>query len=252
MVVVRGRSAHGALDRATGGLALVVETEVAEIHPERSCSWRRIPASTAQSACMSESGRSRAAEERLREEVVELRSEVRRLTARLDRQQDDLASSTASFEELSVRGEESRAGGSDLGGSTISTSHTEVVSTVSNSLPAARPYPNPAPAVLTWAQREEIARGIGVWLRRALEGEHRQNSGRDRVPLSSRYYLAVKDYAGNTYENPILVFSRFARVQDLCQRGSDWSDSIFIGVPSQREGQVAAAAAGLIWPAQIQ
>ena len=169
---------------------------------------------------MSESGRSRTAEERLREEVVELRGEVRRLTARLDRQQDDLASLTASFEELSVRGEDSRIGGSDFGGSTISTTHTEVVSTASNTLPVARPYPNPAPAVLTWAQREEIARELGVWLRRALEGEHRQASGRDRLPLASRYYLVVKDYVGTTYEHPILVFNRFSRVRDLCQRGT--------------------------------
>lgn len=201
---------------------------------------------------MSESGRSRTAEERLREEVVELRGEVRRLTARLDRQQDDLATLTASFEELSVRGEESRIGGSDFGGSTISTTHTEVVSTASNTLPVARPYPNPAPAVLTWGQREEIARELGAWLRRALEGEHRQASGRDRLPLASRYYLVVKDYVGTTYEHPILVFNRFSRVRDLCQRGTDWSDSIFIGVPSQREGQIVAAAAGLTWPAQIQ
>ena len=84
---------------------------------------------------MSESGRRVPAEERLREEVVELRSEIRRLTTRLDRQQDDIASLTASFEELSVRGEESRGSASDLGASTISTAHTEVVSTVSNTLP---------------------------------------------------------------------------------------------------------------------
>ncbi len=202
---------------------------------------------------MSESSRRGTAEERLREEVVELRGELRRLTVRLDRQQDDIASLTASFEELSVRGEESRGSASDLGASTISTAHTEVVSTVSNNLPAARGYPNATPPpVLSWAQREEIARGIGLWLRRALEGDHRQNSGRDRLPLASRYYLVVKDYAGITYENPVLVFSRFTPVRDLCQRGTDWADSIFIGVPSQREGQTAAAAAGLIWPARVQ
>lgn len=138
---------------------------------------------------MSESGRRVPAEERLREEVVELRSEIRRLTTRIDRQQDDIASLTASFEELSVRGEESRGSASDLGASTISTAHTEVVSTVSNTLPVARGYQGGPPPVLSWPQREEIARGIGLWLRRALEGDHRQNSGRDRLPLASATIL---------------------------------------------------------------
>lgn len=202
---------------------------------------------------MSESSRRASAEERLREEVVELRGELRRLTVRLDRQQDEIASLTASFEELSIRDEDSRRSASDLGASTISTAHTEVVSTVSSALPAHRGYPSGGPPpVLSWPQREEIARGIGQWLRRALEGDHRQNSGRDRLPLASRYYLVVKDYTGRAYEHPILVFSRFTPVRDLCQRGTDWADSIFIGVPSQREGQVAAIAAGLDWPARIQ
>ena len=202
---------------------------------------------------MSEASRTRTSEERLREEVVDLRGEVRRLTARLDRQQDDLASLAASFEELSLRGDESRGSASDLGASTISTAHTEVVtSTVSNSpagVPA--PYPTEGPAVLSWAVREEIARGIGIWIRRALDGDHRQNSGRDRLHLASRIYIVAKDFAGNTY-NPVLVFTRLAQVRDLCQRGTDWSDSVFIGLPSQREGQIATAAAGLTWPARLQ
>ena len=203
---------------------------------------------------MSEASRTRTSEERLREEVVDLRGEVRRLTARLDRQQDDLASLAASFEELSVRGEESRGSASDLGASTISTAHTEVVtSTVSNSgLGGGRgPQPSEAPAVLTWAAREEIARGVGAWIRRALDGDHRQNSGRDRLHLASRIYIVAKDYAGNTFD-PVLVFSRLSQVREICQRGGDWADSVFVGLPSQREGQVASASAGLGWPARIQ
>ena len=134
---------------------------------------------------VSEASRTRTSEERLREEVVDLRGEVRRLTARLDRQQDDLASLAASFEELSVRGEESRGSASDLGASTISTAHTEVVtSTVSNSgLGGGRgPQPSEAPAVLTWAAREEIARGIGAWIRSTL---HRGSISLPRTTLET-------------------------------------------------------------------
>ena len=198
---------------------------------------------------MSESGRRVPAEERLREEVVELRSEIRRLTTRIDRQQDDIASLTASFEELSVRGEESRGSASDLGAS------SSPLPILRYSPLSATPCQLPEDTKKKKATSAFLAPARGDCKRNwtlAEEGARRGSQAelRKRPPsLSIALLYCGKDHAGNTYQNPVLVFSRFTPVRDLCQRGADWAwaHSIFIGVPSQREGQVAVVAAGLDW-----
>lgn len=86
-----------------------------------------------------------------------------------------------------------------------------------------------------WVRREAIAREVGIWLRRALLGAHRGNSGRSRIREASNYYLVCRDFAGVVSENPIRVFTRFSEVKALCSRQGRWGNSIFVGLPTLRE-----------------
>lgn len=104
---------------------------------------------------------------------------------------------------------------------------------------------------ISWEDRDRIARGIGAWIRRCLDGAPRQSSGRDRIPLQSRYWVVVKSITGETF-NPPLVFNCWYRAKDLVKRGSQTGDSIFFGVPSQREASTAILAAGLQWTDRLQ
>lgn len=106
-------------------------------------------------------------------------------------------------------------------------------------------------SVVPWSFREEVARDIGSFLRRALGGTRRGTSGRDRLSLPSKFYLVVRDRAGRVYQNPVLVRSQFSAVKAICYSGGSWGDSMFVGVPTLREGQIAALAAGFGWPSQV-
>lgn len=104
-----------------------------------------------------------------------------------------------------------------------------------------------------WTYRETVAKEIGQFLRRAIDGSSRGSSGREKLgKLTSRYYLVIRDVGGNSYHHPVRVLTRFNDVRALCQHKGEWGDSIFVGVPSKREGSIAARTAGLTWPASIQ
>lgn len=105
----------------------------------------------------------------------------------------------------------------------------------------------------SWTFRESVAKEIGEFIKRALSGANRGSSGREKLQqLASRYYIVVRDFAGNTYRNPVKVLSRFKDVKALCQRDGDWGGSVFVGVPSKREGSIAVRTAELDWPSRIQ
>ena len=106
-------------------------------------------------------------------------------------------------------------------------------------------------ATITWEERDIIARGIGAWIRRCLDGLPRQSSGRDRNPLQSRYWVVVRGISGETFDPP-LVYSSWHSAKSCVKRGSYTGDSIFFGVPSQREASTAIFAAGLQWGGQIR
>ena len=121
-----------------------------------------------------------------------------------------------------------------------------------NSLPA--PFPGSGqtrleqrPAVLTWTERERICDRIAHFLLRALEGDHRGASGRDEIPLASRLWLVARSYDGQCFR-PLLVYRRFCDCKSLVKRGADLGSSVFIGIPSEREGRRIAATSGLGWP----
>lgn len=105
----------------------------------------------------------------------------------------------------------------------------------------------------SWTYRETVAREIGAFIRRALNGSYRGSSGREKLKqLSSRYYIVVKTFDGQIFRDPVRVYTKFNEVRAVCQQGGDWGDSIFVGVPSKREGSIAVRAAGLTWPSQLQ
>ena len=117
--------------------------------------------------------------------------------------------------------------------------------------PVQAPLPPQGRDPISWEERDQIARGIGAWIRRCLDGIPRQSSGRDRIPLQSRYWVVVKSITGEVH-NPPLVFNCWYRAKGLVKRGSQTGDSIFFGVPSQREASTAILAAGLQWTDHLQ
>ena len=103
------------------------------------------------------------------------------------------------------------------------------------------------PPVLSWARREEICDGIAAWVQRCIRGDHRGTSGRDLIPLGNRIWLVFRDIGGTEYR-PVRVFRTFALAKELVKRGSDSGDSIYVGLPSEREARRVAAVSGVGWP----
>ena len=113
----------------------------------------------------------------------------------------------------------------------------------SSGQPPAVPAVRPAQR-LSETERREIARDIGRFFRRALNGEHRGQSGRARNPLSSRVYVVCRGASGREYRPPLLLRS-FADAKVLCQIEGQLRDSIFCGFPSHWEAVLACEEAGL-------
>ena len=96
--------------------------------------------------------------------------------------------------------------------------------------------------------REQVAREIGGFIRRSLDGAARGLSGREKTrQLGSKYYLISQDSS----TTPIKVVTSYTAAKDLCARAGEFGDLVFVGVPTVREGRIAATAAGLDWPASV-
>ena len=106
-------------------------------------------------------------------------------------------------------------------------------------------------ASITWEQREEVARKVGEWIGRCLAGLHRGSNSRDQNPVASRYWIVARDFEGIIY-NPPLVFRAFSGAKALCKRGPAAGDSVFVGLPTEREVEVAIRSAGLSWSGVFQ
>ena len=104
---------------------------------------------------------------------------------------------------------------------------------------------------ISWHQRELICEEIGAWITRCVSGLHRGSSGRDKNPLASRLWVVVRDFEGIIYDPPI-VFRAFSGARLLCKRGQDAGDSIFVGVPSEREAERVIRSSGLHWSGTFQ
>ena len=99
------------------------------------------------------------------------------------------------------------------------------------------------------SSRGAACREIGLFLRRCLAGEHRGQSGRDRLPGGSRFWLVARDYSGVVF-SPVRVFSRFADCKQIVKVGSDLGESVCIGLPSRGDVIAVCAAADLLLPPQ--
>ena len=167
----------------------------------------------------------------LRQEVVRLSGELV-LLRRSSADQSEHQSSAASVLDSPLR-----APGSSSG-------YTLLTEQVSNSSQLGSTGVVPQP----WSERESICRQIGTWLARAIGGDHRGASGRDRLRLSSRVWIVARDFEGQDC-NPVVVCNTFHACRHLVKRGQDCGESLFLGLPSKREAQLVVACAGLDWPA---
>ena len=112
--------------------------------------------------------------------------------------------------------------------------------------------PTPSTATLSWLEREEIRDQIGRFLARSISGGHRGASGRDKIPLPSRIWVIVRDYAGQIY-TPVKVVRSWTSCKLLCKpTNHECGDSVFVGLPSEREARRVVQAAQLTWPSVIE
>ncbi|CAE7264901.1 unnamed protein product [Symbiodinium sp. CCMP2592] len=91
---------------------------------------------------------------------------------------------------------------------------------------------NPGPPNSSF--RTAVAKEVGQFLRRALDGGHLRTSGRSALTLSSKYYIVLADFEGRRFSEPC-VFSAFAPAKALCIRGPDKGQSIFVGSEGDEE-----------------
>lgn len=99
--------------------------------------------------------------------------------------------------------------------------------------------------------RRILAEEIGRFLRRAVEGEHRGSSGRDRLKLQNRIYVVVAGFDGIPLAEP-RVESSFAVVRGICKRGPDCGSSIFVGFATKWEAKIALETGRFFVPSSLR
>ena len=115
------------------------------------------------------------------------------------------------------------------------------------STPGARSSSAGSGCSLSWEEREAICEEIAGWVVRCLRSHHRGASGRDRINLSSRVWLVFRSFEGEVYD-PVEVCRTFAACKRLVKRGEEVGDSVFVGLPSDRETRRVVSFAGASWP----
>ena len=198
----------------------------------------------------------------LQETVQDLSSEVRILRRQLERVQgrlqdagrrgsEDERSASALASPLSQRSHPS--GLESLAGSTTRSlpggyAPTTPAASAAPLTPSSTTSATGAQTVPSWIEREAIADQIGQFVLRSLSGDNRGSSGRDLVPLASKIWLVIQDIEGNRY-NPVRVFRQWTPAKALVKRqNGEVGDSIFVGLPSEREARRVVHSATLLWP----
>ena len=95
--------------------------------------------------------------------------------------------------------------------------------------------------------RERLARKCGQFLKRALVGDFRGSSGRDRLRVPSTVYVICADYEGRVFR-PALLVERFAEVKSRCKRGAACGRSVFLGFATRWEALIALEEGGIEGP----
>lgn len=99
--------------------------------------------------------------------------------------------------------------------------------------------------------REALCAQIGGFIRRAVRGEHRGTSGRDRLRLANRCYLVFANFEGEIFSEPLFC-NRFSEVAAVCKRQSDCGRAIFVGLPTLWEARSVCRSAGYDLPAGLR
>ena len=99
--------------------------------------------------------------------------------------------------------------------------------------------------------RVALAKEIGFFLRRSVEGGFRGLSGRNRLWLQSRLYVALSDSAGQPFAEP-RVFNRLGDLRAAVFARGNPGSATFIGFASQWEARLALEAAELSVPAALR
>ena len=169
-----------------------------------------------------------------------LREEVRLLSARVDDLTDQLSALRLDLEVSRVSGEQCCQ--SDLPAASVSAASETGPYPLPEGLPQDLAHLNPA-------VRAGICKDIGRFIRRALAGEHRGSSGRNRLNLSSRLWLVFRNYRGEVSTQPCKLFHRFSEaIAECCGERVDLGDSIFFGLPALSDARIVVAEAGATLP----
>lgn len=115
------------------------------------------------------------------------------------------------------------------------------------STPGGRSSSGTSGCSLSWEEREAVCEEIAGWVRRCLQSNHRGASGRDRIHLSSRVWLVFRSFEGEVFD-PVVVCRTFGACKQLVKRGEELGDSVFVGLPSDREARRVVSFAGANWP----
>ena len=169
----------------------------------------------------------------LRRELQALRGEVHALRERVEAQEDLISGLLAEREFQVVEPPSISSPARAVAGPSSSTSSL-----------AAGP--------LNWDQRLALARETGDYLRNALTGVVTDKPSKGRHSLPNRVYLLVRDVNGTEYTNPVRVFRAFKDLEPLVKKQGSFKDSVFVGLPSQREAQAAVGQAEFVWPATLE
>ena len=100
----------------------------------------------------------------------------------------------------------------------------------------------------SWEFRLGVAKEIGAFLKRALEGGNLGFSGRHKIAPKSRLYIFVKDRSGNIYTEPVKIERSWRSARAFVEKDGAFGDAIFVGVPSEREAKAAVREARFQWP----
>ena len=182
--------------------------------------------------------------EDLKEEVRYLRGEVRRLRRLVDdrdSRSDGSQRSSRAYSEGSFSLVE-REFNENASRSRSDTPCTEQASAVGSDPGRSGSTRTPQ----SWLEREGICDEIAEFIKRSLDGDHRGASGRDRLRLPSRIWLVFRDYEGLQYK-PVRVCRSWQSCKDLVKRGDGAGDSVFVGLPSEREACRVAERSGVGW-----
>ena len=165
-------------------------------------------------------------------EVQELRKELRLLQSQVAALQIRVAE-LEGYEVISYPAGESGSPPCDDRAPQTAAGSASASSEVGAASSTTAPGPEEGSSVQSWEFRLEVAREIGSFLRRAVEGGNLGTSGRQKVTLKSRLYIIVKDRSGNLYTDPVRIERTWRCAKALVEKDGSFSDAIFVGVPSE-------------------